>query len=79
MSRKKAGKHVVRAAVEAAEHESFEALLRRFKKAVNRAGIILQVKKRSYFVSPSEIKHIKKSKAKKKKLKSTNNKKSRRR
>ena len=38
--------------------EPFEKALRRFKKKWEKAGILREVKKRSYYVKPSELKRI---------------------
>ncbi len=40
--------------------EPFDRMLRRFKKDVERAGIIQECRKRQYFVPPSEKKYRKK-------------------
>lgn len=39
-------------------NEPFERALRRFKKKWEKAGILREVKKRSYYVKPSELKRI---------------------
>lgn len=46
--------------------ESIEAALRRFKREVIKAGIILEVKKRKHFESPRSRKKKKKEEAKRK-------------
>jgi small subunit ribosomal protein S21 len=43
--------------VRAREGESFDSLLKRFRKAVTRERILSDVRKRRYFVSPSEKRH----------------------
>ena len=40
--------------------EPFDRLLRRFKKDVEKAGVIQEVRKRQYFVPPSQKKYKKK-------------------
>ncbi len=39
-------------------NEPFERALRRFKKKWEKAGILREVKRRSYYVKPSELKRI---------------------
>ncbi len=39
--------------------ESFDQMLRRFKKACDNAGIVQEVRDRQYFVKPNETKHKK--------------------
>lgn len=51
--------------VKVQEGESIEAALRRFKKAVLNAGIILEVKRRKYYESPYTRKKRKKEESKK--------------
>ena len=46
--------------------ESIEAALRRFKREVIKAGIILEVKKRKHYESPRQRKKRKKEEAKRK-------------
>lgn len=36
------------------EHESFESALRRFKRAVEKSGILSEIRRREFFESPSE-------------------------
>jgi len=43
--------------VKVREGESFDSLLKRFRKAVTRERILSEVRKRRYFVSPSEKRH----------------------
>lgn len=38
------------------EHENFEAALRRFKRAVEKSGVLTEVRRREFFESPSELK-----------------------
>ena len=47
--------------VVADDHESFDQLLRRFKKTVQRDGILTEIRKRRYFEQPSIIKKRKAS------------------
>jgi len=51
--------------------EPFEKALRRFKKKWEKAGILREVRSRSYYLKPSEIKKI--AKTKKRKTPSSNN------
>jgi len=44
--------------------EDFEKALSKFKKLVNNSGIVKEVNARRYFITPSEKKREKKSKAK---------------
>ena len=37
------------------KHESFESLMRRFKKSCEKSNIILDVKKREFYEKPSSI------------------------
>jgi len=46
-------------------NESFEALLRRFKKAVDRADVIKDIRKKEYFEKPTAERKRKKAAAKK--------------
>ncbi len=39
------------------EGESFDSLLKRFRKAVTREGVLSEVRKRRFFVSKSEQRH----------------------
>lgn len=54
------------AEVKVGETESIEAALRRFKREVLKAGIILEVKKRKHFESPRQKKKRKAEEAKRK-------------
>ena len=47
--------------VVADDHESFDALLRRFKKKVQRDRILSEIRKRRYFEQPSVIRKRKRS------------------
>ena len=47
--------------------EPFEKALRRFKKKWEKAGILRDVKARTYYLKPSELKKIAKTKKEKKK------------
>tara|TARA_B100000029_G_scaffold466822_1_gene502647 strand:- start:71 stop:259 length:189 start_codon:yes stop_codon:yes gene_type:complete len=51
--------------------EPFEKALRRFKKKWEKAGILREVRSRSYYLKPSEIKKI--AKTKKRRTPSSNN------
>ena len=51
--------------------EPFEKALRRFKKKWEKAGILREVRSRSYYLKPSEVKKI--AKTKKRKTPSSNN------
>lgn len=53
------------AEVKVQDGESIEAALRRFKKAVINAGIILEIKRRKYYESPYHRKKRKKEESKK--------------
>ncbi len=50
--------------VEARKNESIDSLLRRFKRKVERAGIISDYKRKEYFISPSRARHEAKCKQK---------------
>ena len=49
------------------ENESFEKALRRFKKKWEKAGILRDVKAKAYYLKPSELKKIAKTKKRKQK------------
>lgn len=49
--------------------ESFEAMLRRFKKSVERSGVLAELKKREFYEKPSVRKKKKSEAAKKRKMK----------
>ena len=51
--------------------EPFEKALRRFKKKWEKAGILREVRSRSYYLKPSEVKKI--AKTKKRRTPSSNN------
>ena len=44
--------------VKVGENEPFERALRRFKKKYEKAGILKDVKSRSYYLKPSDAKRI---------------------
>tara|TARA_Y100000590_G_C15054605_1_gene764019 strand:- start:81 stop:248 length:168 start_codon:yes stop_codon:yes gene_type:complete len=44
------------------ENEPFERALRRFKKKWEKAGVLRDVKSRSYYLKPSELKKLARSK-----------------
>ena len=48
--------------------EPFEKALRRFKKKWEKAGILRDVKSKSYYLKPSELKKIAKSKKRKRRF-----------
>ena len=48
--------------------EPFERALRRFKKKWEKAGILRDVKARSYYLKPSELKKIAKTKKRKRRI-----------
>ena len=48
--------------------EPFERALRRFKKKWEKAGILRDVKARSYYLKPSELKKIAKTKKRKRRF-----------
>lgn len=47
--------------------ESFDKMLRRFSRAVNRAGIVTECRKRQFYVKPNQEKNSMNSKLKRKK------------
>jgi len=49
--------------------ENFEKSLKRFKKVIEREGILLEVKKRRYYVKPAAEKHEKLKKIERKRKK----------
>ena len=51
--------------------EPLEKALRRFKKKYEKAGILKDVKKYSYYIKPSQQKRMKKAKAEKRARKTT--------
>lgn len=55
-------------AVYVKKDESIDSALRRFKKEITKAGTLIEVRKREYYVAPSEKRRLK-SEAARKKLK----------
>jgi small subunit ribosomal protein S21 len=55
--------------VRAKKNERFESLMRRFQRAVEQAGIMRELKKRKYYMSPSEKKKEKRKQAEKRRRK----------
>ena len=53
------------------KNEPLEKALRRFKKKYEKAGILKDVKKNSYYIKPSQQKRMKRAKAEKRARKST--------
>jgi small subunit ribosomal protein S21 len=51
------------AKVELRPDESPESLLRRFRKKVNEAGILQDVRRKRWYMSPSEVRRLEKKKA----------------
>lgn len=51
------------AKVELRPGESPESLLRRFRKKVNEAGILKDVRRKRWYMSPSEVRRLEKKKA----------------
>ena len=49
------------------ENESFESMLKRFKRKVNDDGIMNELKKREYYMSPSQKRAAKSAAARKRK------------
>ncbi|HMB53446.1 MAG TPA: 30S ribosomal protein S21 [Thermoanaerobaculia bacterium] len=54
--------------VQVREDESFESALRRFKRKVEKAGVLTELRKRQHFEKPSVKRKRKESQAKKKML-----------
>ena len=50
------------------DNESFEKALRRFKKKWEKAGILRDVKAKAYYLKPSELKKIAKTKKRKRRI-----------
>ena len=50
------------------KHESFESMMRRFKKGCEKTDVLNEVKKREYFEKPSMMRRISKKMAVKKEL-----------
>ena len=61
------------ALVKARKNERFEVLLRRFQRAVEQAGIMRDLKKRRYHMSPSEKRKEKRKQAEKRRRKESRN------
>jgi small subunit ribosomal protein S21 len=57
------------AEIYASDNEDIEKTIKRFKKLVDREGILLEVKKRRYHAKPSEEKHEKINKMQRKRKK----------
>ncbi len=51
------------------DSESVNSLLKRFRRACNKAGIKNELKKRRFYISPSENRNIEKSREKRRKIK----------
>ena len=54
--------------VELRDNEPFERALRKFKKKWEKAGILRDVKAKSYYLKPSELKKIAKTKKRKRRV-----------
>ena len=50
------------------KHESFEAMMRRFKKSCEKSDLVNEVKKREHFEKPSMVRRISRKMAVKKEL-----------
>ncbi|MBA7611783.1 30S ribosomal protein S21 [subsurface metagenome] len=57
------------AKIEVREHESIEEALRRFKRALQKSGILSEAKKRRHYEKPSEKRRRKKIEAEKRRRK----------
>ena len=57
------------ASVKAKKNEKPESLIRRFQRAVEQAGIMKELKKRKYYLSPSEKRKEKRKAAEKRRRK----------
>ena len=55
--------------VKARKNERFEVLMRRFQRAVEQSGIMRELKKRKYYMSPSEKRKEKRKQAEKRRRK----------
>lgn len=44
------------AGIKVREHESFESAMRRFKRTVEKSGVMSEIRRREFFESPSERK-----------------------
>jgi small subunit ribosomal protein S21 len=51
------------------ENESFDDALRRFKRTVSRNGILMEVRKREFYVKPGVARRLKSEAARKKRRK----------
>lgn len=49
-------------------NEPFDKVLRRFRKVVDRAGIKQEMRRREYYLKPSELKRMKEQKAERRRL-----------
>lgn len=54
------------------KNENFESMLRRFRRAVEQEGIMAELKKRRYYMTPSEKRKIKQKLAEKRRRKERN-------
>lgn len=50
------------------QNEPFDKALRRFRKLVDRSGIKQEVRRREYYMKPSELKRMKAQKAERRRL-----------
>ncbi|MCB0221578.1 MAG: 30S ribosomal protein S21 [Chrysiogenetes bacterium] len=50
------------------QNEPFDKALRRFRKLVDRSGIKQEVRRREYYMKPSELKRMKEQKAERRRL-----------
>jgi small subunit ribosomal protein S21 len=55
--------------VKARKNESFEAMMRRFQRLVEQSGVMKELKRRRYYMSPSEKKKFKRKQAEKRRKK----------
>ena len=51
------------------DHENINSLLKRFRRECNKSGTKNELKKRRFYLAPSELKNVKQSKEKRLKLK----------
>lgn len=56
-------------AVKVRENEPFEVALRRFKRACEKAGVLTEVRRREYYIKPTELRKRKQAAAIKRHLK----------
>ncbi len=56
-------------AVKVRENEPFEVALRRFKRACEKAGVLTEVRRREYYIKPTELRKKKRAAAIKRHLK----------